>query len=405
MSGVEPARRQIMDRIASRVFGWQADRQVRSQVGDSYSFAILDVATREVIAEHRATTARLAASSMKLITAVAALRTFPANRTFISAVSGDPQGALYLRGGGDPSMKPNITASLARDTLAALESARTPSSRPLTVFVDEGHFPPPTPAQGWSIDYFPLEVRPVVPLILDQYFGPDPGAAAGRAFAAALTINGQPATFAGLHPTPPDATHLACAESAPVVQQVAHMLQDSYNPVAETLHRQIAIARGFPGTWEGAEAASQQVLADLSLDTDGLKITDGSGLSCSSRLRADTLAQLIITISDRDRYPELAPILYDGALPLAGVTGSISTAHDWFTEPPGSQALGILWAKSGTLAAAVALSGLTFVDDGLPVAFSILVNGTEPDVPQESVRATRRHVEHFATLIHGQGTR
>ncbi len=417
--------------LGRRIERWWSDGVVAAALGSAVSYQILDVESGAVLASRAASVPRVGASCMKLLTAVAALRTFPADHRFCSEValgpgsevgsaSGGAWGeeeavALRLRGGGDPTLDPSTMAALARATVDRLGDHRR-----ARVVVDEGLFPPATPAPGWRSEFMPIEVQPVVPLGLREYFGFHPGEAVGVAFAAALAARGVDASFVGvrrMRDVDPDVDvdvdvdvdpnvgvdvsemrSLATAESATLAALVTHMLQSSHNPTAEVLHRMVAIGRGYEPTWVGARSAVQSVLDELGLDTAGVVPADGSGLSRDSRVRADLLAEVLARVCKPDRHPELATIFLEGGLPLAGVTGSISAANDWFARPPTDQVRGKLWAKSGSLSGVAALAGIAMPAPGRYRTFAILVNEVESDFPHLLVR---RQLERFATLVVG----
>jgi D-alanyl-D-alanine carboxypeptidase/D-alanyl-D-alanine-endopeptidase (penicillin-binding protein 4) len=435
--------------LADRLDRWSGEGAVAAALGSAYSYHVLDVATRDVLAARAAAEPRVGASCMKLLTAVSALGTFPSDHRFRSEVLlerpvGGARGhsSLVLRGGGDPSLEPARIADLADATTARLSNATTADladaatgdpggHRPVRVMVDEGLFPPPTPAPGWRPQFMPIEVQPVVPLQLREYFGFHPGEAVGVAFVAALRARGVDASFSGVCRMPavamdtaagsaavvgsvagpasgegvsgggsdrPGAEVLAFADSANVRTLVTHMLQSSHNPTAEMLHRLVAIARGFPPSWEGAASAALASLEELGVPTGGVVPADGSGLSRDGRVRADQLTAVLARVCDRGAHPEFATIFPGGGLPLAGVTGSISAANDWFARPPVDRVRGRLWAKSGSLSGVVALAGIALPASGRWRTFAILVNGVEGRFPHLSAR---RQVERFAMIVLG----
>lgn len=404
------------DSLGDRLDRWSTENAVAEALGTAFSWQVLDVASGAVLAGRAASTPRAGASCMKILTAVAALRTFPADHRFRTEVvlapgseaviasdgaRNKPVVTLRLSGGGDPTLDPSTMAALARDTVSRLgDHARA------RVVVDEGLFPPANPAPGWRPEFMPIEVQPVVPLGLREYFGFHPGEAAGLAFAGALSARGVDAAFSGVCRMPEvdvdvdvsELRSLATAESATVAALVTHMLQSSHNPTAEVLHRMVAIGRGYEPTWAGARSAVQSALDELGLDTTGVVPADGSGLSRDSRVRADLLTDVLARVCSRERHPELATIFPEGGLPLAGVTGSMSAANDWFARPTADQVRGRLWAKSGSLSGVAALAGIAIPAPGRYRTFAILVNGVESDFPHLMVR---RQLERFATIVLG----
>lgn len=317
------------------------------------------------------------ASCAKLLTAATALITLgPEHRsTTTVALLGD---RLFLRGGGEPSMEPQDLARLAAQTAGAL-------SRPVTVHIDETRYPPFTPASGWAADYLPVEVQPVVPLTLREYFGHDPGRAAGEALAGSLSMLGLDARFAGPAATPATARVVGRARSRRIADQVVHMLHSSHNLTAEVLHREAALATGGAATWEAAGITSIDALRTIGLPTRGLVRADGSGLSIDNRTSARLLVELLRRVHlDQAGLGEIRD-----ALPLAGITGTMSAINDWFQQPPGDRARGYLRAKPGTLREVVTLAGITAAPGRRRRVFAILSNGP----------ADKRQVERMAAQI------
>jgi D-alanyl-D-alanine carboxypeptidase/D-alanyl-D-alanine-endopeptidase (penicillin-binding protein 4) len=84
---------------------------------------VLDVGTGEVLASYSPHAAFNPASNAKLITAVAALRTFGSQHRYLTGLygraSGDAVGELVLRGQGDPSLEMQDLREMARDLRAS----------------------------------------------------------------------------------------------------------------------------------------------------------------------------------------------------------------------------------------------------------------------------------------------
>ncbi|CAB4758812.1 unannotated protein [freshwater metagenome] len=195
------------------------------------------------------------------------------------------------------------------------------------------------------------------------------------------------------------------AEAVPVAQiaentaadAVRVMLRESENNVAEVLFRQVAIAKGQPATWEGGRSAATSTLAELGIDTTGLAIVDGSGLSRKDRLTALGLANITRLSSNGD--PVRFAVMYEpSAMPISGVSGTLDSKYGRFTTKRSKCAQGAVRAKTGTLFDTIGLSGVTTATDGQQKAFSILVN----DRPQRfSALATRQAADGLAATVNG----
>ncbi|QLQ14389.1 MAG: D-alanyl-D-alanine carboxypeptidase [Micropruina sp.] len=90
-------------------------------------------------------------------------------------------------------------------------------------------------------------------------------------------------------------------------------LKNSDNDGAEHLLRLIAVAAGRPGSFaEGAKVVRQRLKA-LKLWSDGMRISDGSGLSRDNRVAPATLTRIV----NRALTLPAARVLLD-RLPVAG---------------------------------------------------------------------------------------
>ncbi len=329
------------------------------------------------------------ASSLKLITSLAALEALGPERRFtttVSAVPGAAQGSrtIVIRGGGDPLLEARAQPrsspdappradldTLARRTAQALRSAG--SSTRVRLEYDASLFTGPAVNPAWEPDYVPDDVvSPISALwVAEGRVRPgfaersaDPAAAAARAFVRALrrhdvSVQGAPRPVSDT--VAAGAVELAQVSSAPVVDLVQHLLETSDNEASEVLARHVAIAVGEPASFAGGARALGQVLRDLRVDVRGLELYDGSGLSRDNRVAPRTLLDVLALGADPAR-PPLAGV--QAGLPVAGFSGSLS---DRFVRVDGSSidpALGWVRAKTGTLTGVRALAGTVVGRDG-----------------------------------------
>jgi len=152
------------------------------------------------------------------------------------------------------------------------------------------------------------------------------------------------------------------------------MNRRSQNLYAEEVLRSAARLRLGEGSMKAARRAAEAVLRGLGLDTEGLHLADGSGLSRLNRVEPRHLGRLLVAMAGR---PEGA--FYRSTLPAPG-EGTLRRRFGG-----GSPARGRLRAKTGTLSRVVALSGYFEREGRAPMAFVILVNGFL--APSSEVRA------------------
>ncbi len=368
-------------------------RVLDQRLGSNVSGVVLDADSDTTIWGHNASTALMPASNAKLATATAALTVLgPHHRFTTKVVYGN--GTLTLVGGGDRTLTTADLAELAKTAVAGLKAAGLTTVK---VAVDDSLFPEPTLAVGWNDGYYPDTVAPVRALVVDGHGVQDTSIDAGQVFAEQLAADGVTVsgdvTRATASPTDlPVARH----RSAPLRDIVHTMLKHSDNNIAETLLRMTALAAGRPATFEGGTEVVREVLSRVyGVSLDHFELYDGSGLSRAGRIPAATLAQILELLTE-PRYAHTLGSILDG-LPVAGEAGStLGPEYGRFDDPNSQCAVGKVYAKTGTLTGAVALSGLTQGKDGKWKVFSFVENGSTADP-----NATKDAMDDLAATVNG----
>lgn len=351
-----------------------------SALGGGATASVVDVATGEVLFEQEAAAPVTPASTVKLLTAVAVLTTLDPGDTFATTVvSGASPGEVVLVGGGDatlsrtePSLSypgaPTIT-DLATQVVAALP-AGTAVTR---VVVDSSLYSGPLTAPGWGPGDAPSTyAAPITATAVDgARVSPgslarsgQPGLDAGAALADAL---GAPGATVVLGQAPDGARPLGTVESAPVVRQVEQMLSMSDNVLAETLGRQVAIARDEPATFDGAARAVTDAVEEAGIPVADVSLVDSSGLSGTNSVTAEVLSGIIAGAADGS-LGNAAGLL--AGLPIAGYDGTLADRGD---DDPAT-APGTVRAKTGTLLGVHALAGTVVTVDGRLLAFAVVAD-------------------------------
>ncbi len=263
--------------------------------------------------------------------------------------------------------------------------------------MDGSLFPGTSQAPGWVDAYLGSSVGLVQSLAMRGDRSRTPARNAAEHFAAALRAQGVRARVGANEVAPPAPAVLATAPGHTVADAVAVMLNESESAVAEVLFRQVAIAVGQPPTWAGSQQAARETLQGLGIDISGARLVDGSGLSrddaISPRLVADVLRLARVTEPDRFRA-----MFVPAAMPVAGRTGTLTSAYGRYSTAPSSCARGAVQAKTGTILGTIALSGVADTVFGRQRIFSIIVN----DRPQRyDALATRRAVDGLAATVTG----
>lgn len=365
--------------------------------GSSVGVVVLDATTGEALLEVDASAPRVPASTLKLLTAAAALDALDETarlRTRVlagpdvatdAAASGTAAGTIYLVGGGDVLLAAGAgdddavvgragLADLAAATAAALTDRGVDRVR---LVLDDGLFTGPATAPGWGpVDLGGGFVMPVAALAVDRGMVPgrvvrdtDAARTAAGTFAAALgqaglAVEGDLTRGAA----PEGARELAGVESATVGELVALALRESDNDVAEVLARLVAVEAGGPGDFETAAAAVLERLTATGLDVSNATIVDGSGLSEGNRVPTRLLADVVVAVADPAR-PHLVRVAT--GMPVAGLEGTLA---DRFVAPE-DPAAGTTRAKTGTLLTVVGLAGTVLDADGRLLAFAVVADG------------------------------
>ncbi len=306
------------------------------------------------------------ASTLKLLTATAALEVLGPDHTFATRVVAAGRRSLTLVGGGDPFLAgKRPTDAVQRgdaslQDLAAQTAARLTRHGATTVSLsyDTSLFTGPAVSPAWPKSYVTDEVvTPITALWADEGVQPDhsgresdPAASAAATFAAYLRKDGVRVTGAVRErPAPASARAVAEVTSLPLADIVERVLRYSDNEGAEVLARQTGIAVSGDGSFDGGTAAVRRTLTGLGIDLRGARILDGSGLSRHDRLEAATLVS-VLQVAASTSHPTLRSVVT--GLPVAAYDGSL---EERFDTSPGR---GWVRAKTGTLTGTSALAGL-----------------------------------------------
>jgi D-alanyl-D-alanine carboxypeptidase/D-alanyl-D-alanine-endopeptidase (penicillin-binding protein 4) len=380
--------------VASAALGTDAEAQV------------VDVATGNVLYDRNSGTPVTPASTAKLLTSVAALTTVDPEQTLTTTVvAGANPGEVVLVGGGDPTLSrtapsQSYPGAATVPDLAAQVKAALGGQTVTKVTVDGSLYSGPTVASGWGEGDAPSSyMAPVTAAMVDagrvsagstQRSG-TPATDAGQALAAAL---GAPHASVTLGTAPPGAKALGAVHSAPIARIVEQALSESDNMLAEALARQVAIARHLPASFEGSAQAVLAALKDAGVDTAGVVLGDGSGLSASDRLPPKLLVSLIAGAAGGGKLSRASAVL--SGLAVAGYDGTLFDRGD---EDPDT-APGSVRGKTGTLLGVHALAGTVVTHDGRLLAFAVVAGDTTG-----SEAAAEGRLDEIAATLAGCGCR
>jgi D-alanyl-D-alanine carboxypeptidase/D-alanyl-D-alanine-endopeptidase (penicillin-binding protein 4) len=331
------------------------------------------------------------ASTMKMLTTVAALHAVGPQHRFTTKVVATPQSKrIVLVGGGDPLLTRRHSSdypsgadldTLARSTAKALK--RIGRGR-VTLGYDASLFSGPSVNPKWEPTYIPEDVvSPISALWVDEgreqpglaFRSRTPARQAGQAFADALARHGIKVQGSPVSVRAPSkakgGSAIARVRSAPLAEIVQHTLELSDNEAAEVLSRQVAVATNRPASFTGAVKAVRAVLRDLGVSTAGDRMYDGSGLSRDNRLTAPTLLS-VLRVASGPGNGEVRPAV--ASLPVAGFTGSLRNRF----ATASVLGRGTVRAKTGTLTGVHGLTGIVTSPDGAVMSFVAIADKVKP---------------------------
>lgn len=319
------------------------------------------------------------ASTMKVLTTLAAVDVLGADHRFTTSVVASGKAKIVLVGGGDPLLtdkqsrsaaKPASLEALAKATAASLTASGV---KRVTLGYDASEFSGPDFSPDWLTKWRSWVSR-VSSLLVDGgrfnqwQSDPKPALTAAKAFAARLKKAGIKVTSPTPAKAPAGAREVASVTSAPLSEIVAHTLRLSDNLAADVLARHVAVTTGGKGSFEGATKALKAWLVGHELWAQGMSLKDGSGLSPKARVTPEVLARAIVTSLNTESLRAVA-----AGLPVAGKNGTLKYRFDDKSE---RVARGNVHAKTGTLVGVATLAGYLTTKDGAQLVFAAMANGT-----------------------------
>ena len=176
---------------------------------------------------------------------------------------------------------------------------------------------------------------------------------------------------------------LAVHQSEPLSELARDTNYRSINLHAECLLRAIALKETGSGTIKGGIAANQKLIASFGINTTGLHIADGSGLS---RLNGVTPRQFVYLLRSVHNGKHGEEFLR--TLPVTGESGTLKYIAG------GTPSAGHIHAKSGTLERTKCYVGYADSRSGKRYAFAIMVNNFTGDYYQ-----IRKGIEKIMTAL------
>lgn len=354
------------------------------------------------IYERRADQLLIPASTLKVLTGMAALRRLGSDFRFVTQVraarvtDGVVEGPLWLVGAGDPLLSTHAYATSFRnqpqvftslDALADAVFAAGVRQLPAGIHGDESRYDTQRYLASWKPVYITEnETGPVSALAVNDNFvqyrplktiATDAPALHGAAVLTELlrgrgVVVGDPGESAAPSPAQP----IASVQSPPLPEIVGQMLRESDNLTAEMLTKELGRRFGTAGSWNQGVEVIRATVAEAGLPADGYAAVDGSGLDVSDRLSCSVLMDALDLAGPEGPVAE--------GLALAGQTGTLATRFK------GNPAEGRLRAKTGSLNFVAGLVGFVEAQHSRRLEFALLAN----DLPDKlaSGRALQERV-------------
>lgn len=388
-----PANQAAATRVRTcSVAGLAADRRL-----GNLEAQVVNAKTGQTLFDRNGTKAGPTASVLKTLTSAAALATLGTDyRVSTTVVAGSTPGQVVIVGGGDVTLSrlPDGQASFytgapkIQDLANQVKQAM--GGQPITsIVVDASLFGAPF----WQPSWDEREERVVEgstpymtalmvdgdrddPTAVESPRSTDPVGRAVQSFQQYLGTN----VGVSQGVAPAGARQLGVVQSQPVTTLIDQAMRVSDNTIMEELARLVAIKNGAGNTFDALNAGVLAGLKGYGIDTAGIHIADGSGLSGDNAVPPSYLTQLFIKVLNRQNG---LGVVYD-SLPVAGKSGTLGPGYNRFTGA-NSAARGAVLAKTGWIDNGYTLSGIINAADGTPLTFAVFALGPVSDNAKQAI--------------------
>ncbi|TAM69238.1 MAG: D-alanyl-D-alanine carboxypeptidase [Microbacteriaceae bacterium] len=366
---------------------------------------VLNPTTGEVLFDRNGSAPAATASVMKILTAAAALSVLGPNyQVPTTVVKGSAPGQIVLVGGGDVTLSRTATGdrpfytgaphldALAAQVKSAWDADPANNGQPIkSLVLDASLFGGPVWQPSWDeheerivegstsyITALQVDGDRNDPYAIESPRSTDPVGRAGAAFASDLGGN----IIVSTGTAPAGAKQLGQVLSQPVTALLSQALSVSDNTIMEMLARLVAIKTGAGNTFAAENAGVLKGLAAYGIDTTGITVVDGSGLSGDNRVPPSYLTRLMVKIMNRQ---DGLGVIYD-SLPVSGKSGTLGPGYGRFTGDS-AVARGVVNAKTGWINNGYTLAGVVHAQDGTPLTFAVYALGNVRDSAKTAIDA------------------
>ena len=179
----------------------------------------------------------------------------------------------------------------------------------------------------------------------------------------AIEVTQPPTTVRRSHPSSTARQDLHTVYSPPLSKIITVLNHDSVDSYAEHLIKHLSLAAAAPGATSSGTKTLKKFWAAQGIDTNGMLLYDGSGLSKYNAITPKQLVEALCYMKRSKNFPS-----FYASLPIAGKTGNLAP---YFKQAP---LKGQFRAKSGALSNVRAFAGYGTNKAGDTLAFAIIVN-------------------------------
>lgn len=354
---------------------------------------VIDIPTGEIIWSQRGNEPMIPASTLKIPSAFSILGALDAGHRVWTRAGTAPQIAgktaaqaattLVISAGGDVTLsteEKSVVYPGAPTVADLIEQVKKSGFAAEHIVVDISAFSGDPLAKGWdpadigggyiaAMDATMLDGGRIDASKTSSPRSSQPALEVGKAVAQGLGIS--PDKVSIVRTSTPIDTELAAVSSAPLVQRVRTMLEQSDNVLAEALCREAVLyGEQAPATASFADSIARvkSVFESEKIDTTGLVQHDCSGLSSLNRITVTQLASVIRAADKADKSAAQRRLM--SFVPVAAVSGTLDGRY----EDQAAAGAGYVRAKTGTLTGASAIAGDVLTADNRPLAFAFISN-------------------------------
>jgi D-alanyl-D-alanine carboxypeptidase/D-alanyl-D-alanine-endopeptidase (penicillin-binding protein 4) len=203
---------------------------------------------------------------------------------------------------------------------------------------------------------------------------PDPGLFLASSFSEFLkengiSVKGYPLTHRNFYPEEDEKIRIVFYKSlSPVLESIVERTNmKSVNTYAENLLKTLGKTKKNEGSFDAGIETITEFWKNNGVDTKGMYLHDGSGLSPFNKITTEQLTQMLVFAAQNE-------VIYNSlirGLPVANQSGSLETMFS------STKSAGILMAKSGFLSQVRSYAGFTQTQSGKLIAFTLIVNNYE----------------------------